>query len=235
MEVKRSWETSASGIGAILVAIGSALKAQFDGDPSTIPDWGLVISLGVAGFGLLRARDNNKNSEEIGADPITKSIAAAEKKEVTNGIISLWVWLVMAVCVSLVVSGITGCTSTEARTRYNVVQTEVTAASAGISGWNIYKAQKNAELVTKKAAWNKMPEGPPKDALKDTIEETRRTLKRKNIEIQAALQVYTESLLLELNGVGSGVTNNAAELTAARAQVLDAEKNLADTISRAQK
>lgn len=62
-----SWKTSAAGIGAILVAIGSALSAMFDADPATIPDWGAVVAAVIAGIGLLAARDNNVSSEAAGA------------------------------------------------------------------------------------------------------------------------------------------------------------------------
>ena len=62
-----SWKTSAAGLGAILVAIGSALSAMFDADPATIPDWGAVVAAAIAGIGLLAARDNNVSSEAAGA------------------------------------------------------------------------------------------------------------------------------------------------------------------------
>ncbi len=62
-----SWKTSAAGIGAILVAVGSALSAMFDADPATIPDWGAVVAAVIAGIGLLAARDNNVSSETVGA------------------------------------------------------------------------------------------------------------------------------------------------------------------------
>lgn len=62
-----SWKTSAAGIGAILVAVGSALSAMFDADPATIPDWGAVVAAVIAGIGLLAARDNNVSSEAAGA------------------------------------------------------------------------------------------------------------------------------------------------------------------------
>lgn len=53
----------------MLTAVGNALKAQFDNDPATVADWGLVVALVIAAVGLLRARDNNKSSEEVGAKP----------------------------------------------------------------------------------------------------------------------------------------------------------------------
>jgi hypothetical protein len=65
--MKKSWKTSAAGIGAILVALGSALSATFDADPVTVPDWGALVAAIIAGVGLLAARDNDKSSEEVGA------------------------------------------------------------------------------------------------------------------------------------------------------------------------
>lgn len=62
-----SWKTSAAGIGAVLVAVGSALTAMFDNDPATLPDWGAVVAAVIAGIGLLFARDNNVSSEAAGA------------------------------------------------------------------------------------------------------------------------------------------------------------------------
>ena len=63
----KSWKTSAAGIGAILVAVGSAMTAHFDGDVITTPDWGAVIAAVIAGIGLLAARDNGVTSESAGA------------------------------------------------------------------------------------------------------------------------------------------------------------------------
>jgi hypothetical protein len=65
--MKNSWKTSAAGIGAILVALGSALSATFDADPVTVPDWGALVAAIIAGVGLLAARDNDKSSEQVGA------------------------------------------------------------------------------------------------------------------------------------------------------------------------
>lgn len=62
-----SWRTTAAGIGAILVAVGSAVSAMFDNDPATIPDWGACIAAIIAGIGLIMARDNKVSSEQAGA------------------------------------------------------------------------------------------------------------------------------------------------------------------------
>lgn len=63
----KSWKTSAAGIGAILVAVGSALTATFDADAATVADWGAVVAAVIAGVGLLFARDNKVTSEQAGA------------------------------------------------------------------------------------------------------------------------------------------------------------------------
>lgn len=65
--MKSSWKTTAAGIGAILVAVGSALTATFDADPATVADWGAVVAAIIAGAGLIMARDNNVTSEQAGA------------------------------------------------------------------------------------------------------------------------------------------------------------------------
>jgi len=64
--VTKSWKTSAAGIGAILVAVGSALSSMFDNNPATVADWGAVVAAVIAGIGLLAARDNGVSSEDAG-------------------------------------------------------------------------------------------------------------------------------------------------------------------------
>lgn len=63
----KSWKTTTAGVGAILVALGSAMTAMFDADPLTVPDWGAVVAAIIAGIGLISARDNNVTSEQAGA------------------------------------------------------------------------------------------------------------------------------------------------------------------------
>ncbi len=46
-----------AGIGAILVAVGAALKAAFDGDPSTTFDLTSTVTAISAGIGLILAKD----------------------------------------------------------------------------------------------------------------------------------------------------------------------------------
>lgn len=62
-----SWKTTASGVLAIVVALGSAVLLLLDGDAATNPDWNAVIAAVLAGIGLILARDNSRSSESVGA------------------------------------------------------------------------------------------------------------------------------------------------------------------------
>lgn len=55
-----NWKTTAAGVGAILVAVGGALKALFDGDPATNLDVAATIAAITAGIGLIAAKDAEK-------------------------------------------------------------------------------------------------------------------------------------------------------------------------------
>lgn len=61
----KSWKTTAAGIAAILVAIGTAVKSLADGDPTTNIDIGSLVAAVMAGVGLICARDNDKSSEDV--------------------------------------------------------------------------------------------------------------------------------------------------------------------------
>lgn len=61
--MKRSYRTTLAGIGALLVTLGNAMVGQFDEDPSTVADWGLVVAAVAVAWGLLSARDDNVTSE----------------------------------------------------------------------------------------------------------------------------------------------------------------------------
>lgn len=62
-----SWRTTVAGIAAIGIAVLTAVKALFDNDPVTMPDWGAVIAAITVGIGLIFARDNSVTSKEAGA------------------------------------------------------------------------------------------------------------------------------------------------------------------------
>ena len=52
-----NWKTTLAGVGAILVAVGGALKSLFDGDPTTNIDIASTIAAVTAGIGLIMAKD----------------------------------------------------------------------------------------------------------------------------------------------------------------------------------
>lgn len=64
-----SWRTTVTGILAILAAVATVMKAEMDGDPLTVPDWGAAVAATLAGIGLIAARDNGVTSEQAGATP----------------------------------------------------------------------------------------------------------------------------------------------------------------------
>ena len=59
----KNTKTTLAGIGAVLVAIGGAMKALFDGDPSTNLDITTTIAAVTAGIGLIWAKDAEKRPE----------------------------------------------------------------------------------------------------------------------------------------------------------------------------
>lgn len=55
----KNWKTTVAGIAAILSGLAGATFVQFDGDPSTAPNWVLLGPLMLTGIGLLFGRDFN--------------------------------------------------------------------------------------------------------------------------------------------------------------------------------
>ena len=53
----KNTKTTIAGIGAILVAVGGALRALFDNDPTTNPDMTVAVAAIVSGIGLIFAKD----------------------------------------------------------------------------------------------------------------------------------------------------------------------------------
>jgi hypothetical protein len=53
----KNTKTTLAGVGAILIAIGGALKATFDGDSTTNLDLTTTIAAVTAGIGLIWAKD----------------------------------------------------------------------------------------------------------------------------------------------------------------------------------
>jgi len=63
---KGSWRTTAAAIVLALAAVFSAGGAMLDDDPSTNPNWSMVMAEVAAAGGLFAARDNKVSSEEAG-------------------------------------------------------------------------------------------------------------------------------------------------------------------------
>jgi len=55
-----NYKTTLLGIASILIAIGTFLKAAFDGDPSTVPDYEATFMAVTLGVGLISAKDSTK-------------------------------------------------------------------------------------------------------------------------------------------------------------------------------
>jgi hypothetical protein len=53
----KNYKTTLAGVGSILLAVGGAMKAMFDGDPSTTIDMSSTIAAITAGIGLIMAGD----------------------------------------------------------------------------------------------------------------------------------------------------------------------------------
>mgnify|MGYP006269840337 CR=1 FL=1 len=62
----KNWKTTVAGIGAILVAVGSAAKSYATGQPVDIPT---VVSAIMAGVGLILAKDAGTPND--GAKPVS--------------------------------------------------------------------------------------------------------------------------------------------------------------------
>jgi len=56
----KNTKTTLAGVGAILVAVGGALRAAFDSDPATNIDIASTIAAVTAGIGLVLAKDADK-------------------------------------------------------------------------------------------------------------------------------------------------------------------------------
>ena len=53
----KNTKTTLAGVGAILIAVGGALRSAFDNDPSTNIDIASTIAAVTAGIGLIMAKD----------------------------------------------------------------------------------------------------------------------------------------------------------------------------------
>lgn len=66
----KSWKTTLFGIlGLVGTGITVIAIPMLDNDPATVPNWGLFLTACATAFGLVAARDNNKTSSDVGAEP----------------------------------------------------------------------------------------------------------------------------------------------------------------------
>jgi len=64
----KSWKTTVFGAGGVAIVIFNQLSTLLDGDPTTNPDWTVVVStLGIL-LAFLFSRDANKSSEDSGVN-----------------------------------------------------------------------------------------------------------------------------------------------------------------------
>lgn len=64
----KSKGTTLAGVLGFVGALAYVLQAALDGDPSTVPEWGVLITAGATLAGLTLARDHNVTSEQAGAE-----------------------------------------------------------------------------------------------------------------------------------------------------------------------
>src|ERR1035441_6628878 len=135
-----SWKTTVFGL---MSAIGASV-AMLDG----LPHWlsltaKIAAAAGIAGLGLA-ARDNNVTSEQAGA----KSTGVP----IRPGVIALFLALALAGV------AFNGCTSTPARSAYNVVAAPAVAVDTAMTMWGDYVAQYHPSAIAEmkvKAAFEK--------------------------------------------------------------------------------
>ena len=63
----KSWKTTLAGIMAFITASWAQVQYILDNDPSTNPDWSIIVTAFIVLVGLVTARDNDVSSEKAGA------------------------------------------------------------------------------------------------------------------------------------------------------------------------
>lgn len=58
--MKKSWKTTTAGVLSAIIAIGTAVLAMIDDDPSTVADWTVVAASVVTAIGFFTAKDGDK-------------------------------------------------------------------------------------------------------------------------------------------------------------------------------
>ena len=63
----KSWKTTAAGLGGLMSIIAATLTQLTDNNPTTNPDWNLVVPLIFTSLIGIFARDNGVTSEQVNA------------------------------------------------------------------------------------------------------------------------------------------------------------------------
>jgi len=64
--VKKSWKTTVAGVIQFVTVAGGQIVTLLDNDPTTNPEWSIVVASLITLFGLFAARDGDVTSEESG-------------------------------------------------------------------------------------------------------------------------------------------------------------------------
>ena len=64
----KSWKTTAAGWATFIAALATQLNVEWDGDPLTVANWGIVVAALFLALGLTAARDNGVTSKQAGAE-----------------------------------------------------------------------------------------------------------------------------------------------------------------------
>ena len=59
-----NWKTTLGALGTILVLVGDSLKAVADNDPTTNPDWKLILAASGLVWSALFAKDASDEGSE---------------------------------------------------------------------------------------------------------------------------------------------------------------------------
>lgn len=78
----KSWKTTWAGILQFLALAATQVGFLLDADPTTMPDWGLLVASLITLVGLLTARDNDVTSEDAKAEVVDTEEAAARIQQI---------------------------------------------------------------------------------------------------------------------------------------------------------
>lgn len=123
-----SWKTTSTGM---LMLIGAAVTLWFDRNRLTPQIIMGAATTGLAGIGLILARDNDKSSEDVGAKPA----APSARTGVTGLLMLLFCGGLLAVALSA------GCQSPPQRVAFNTVQAPAVTADTAMKVWGDYVKQ----------------------------------------------------------------------------------------------